>query len=81
MLPLTSPCKTGLRWHNNPDLITAVRHQCSKLLSISLKDYDLSVSNTYPVTELSRVAISRLSKMWGQDIYDPIPGLRDIGNG
>lgn len=51
------------------DLPTAVRHQCSQLLPIS-RDVDLSVSATYPLKELSRVAICRLSKMWGQDTYD-----------
>ncbi|ODP98165.1 hybrid non-ribosomal peptide synthetase/type I polyketide synthase [Salinivibrio sp. SS2] len=51
------------------DLPTAIHHKCSQLLPIS-PNVDLSVSDTYPVKELSRVAICRLNKMWGQDIYD-----------
>ncbi|WFB49457.1 non-ribosomal peptide synthetase/type I polyketide synthase [Vibrio coralliilyticus] len=53
------------------DLRAAIHHQCSQFLpSGFFKDSDLSVSSKYGLKDVSRVAINRLSKMWGQDVYD-----------
>ncbi|MDA0119661.1 non-ribosomal peptide synthetase/type I polyketide synthase [Vibrio sp. T11.5] len=51
------------------DLRTAIKHQCSTFLPCGCKDVDLSVSAKIGLSNVSRVAINRLSKMWGQDIY------------
>ncbi|MBU2898684.1 non-ribosomal peptide synthetase/type I polyketide synthase [Vibrio hepatarius] len=54
----------------NTDLISAIHQQWLQHLPAHLNQGELSVSPTYQPKHLSRVAICRQPKMWGQESYD-----------